>query len=73
MILFLGNTFAGYVHDYTMLKEEFPPEMPWFECLKVLADLGYQGLVKEYVRDEIELPYKKQAKPRPYLDRPTES
>lgn len=62
MILFLGKTFAGHVHDYTMLKEEFPPEMPWFECLKVLADLGYQGIVKEYLGDEIQLPHKKTRK-----------
>lgn len=62
MILFLGKTFAGHVHDYTMLKEEFPPEVFWFECLKVLADLGYQGMAKEYVGDEIQLPHKKPRK-----------
>ena len=30
-ILFLGQTFAGHTHDYTMFKEEFPPDQPWFE------------------------------------------
>lgn len=36
--------------------------MLWFECLKVLADLGYQGIVKEYVGHEIQLPHKKPRK-----------
>jgi len=30
-IVFLGGTFSGHEHDYTMLKTEFPPEHP---CLK---------------------------------------
>ncbi len=42
-IFFLGGTFSGHTHDYTMLKEEFPPEKSWFQFLQVLADLGYQG------------------------------
>ncbi len=29
-IIFLGRTFSGRTHDYTMLKEELPPEMAWF-------------------------------------------
>ncbi len=35
VILFLGHTFSGRQHDYTMLKEEFPPEAAWFAFLKV--------------------------------------
>ena len=62
MILFLGQTFAGHVHDYTMLKEEFPPEEAWFEFLQVLVDLGYQGILNDYVGEEIHLPHKKPRK-----------
>ncbi len=62
MILFLGKTFAGRTHDYAMLKEEFPPEQAWFEVIKVLVDLGYQGIVKDYVGDELHLPHKKPRK-----------
>ncbi|MCI5164673.1 MAG: transposase family protein [Candidatus Electrothrix sp. GM3_4] len=40
-IFFLGGTFSGHTHDYTMLKEEFPPGKAWFKFLQVLADLGY--------------------------------
>lgn len=61
-ILFLGQTFAGHVHDYTMLKEEFPPDAPWFELLQVLVDLGYQGILTDYGGTEIHLPHKKPRK-----------
>lgn len=67
MILFLGKTFAGHTHDYKMLKEEFPPEQAWFELIRVLVDLGYQGIVKEYVGDEIHLPHKKPRKSKKTL------
>lgn len=62
VILFLGQTFAGHTHDYTMLKEEFPPEEAWFEFCQVLVDLGYQGILKDYVGEGIHLPHKKPRK-----------
>jgi len=62
VILFVGKTFAGHTHDYTMLKEEFPPEKAWFEFLQVLVDLGYQGILTDYVGNEIQVPHKKPRK-----------
>ena len=47
-IFFLGRTFSGHEHDYTMLKAEFSPEHPWFESLHALLDAGYQGVLKDY-------------------------
>jgi hypothetical protein len=47
-ILFVGSTFSGHHHDYTMLKNEFGSEHPWFEGMNVLVDLGYQGIQKDY-------------------------
>jgi hypothetical protein len=61
-ILFVGQTFSGHTHDYTMLKEEFPPEQAWFELLQVLVDLGYQGICTDYAGDEIQIPHKKPRK-----------
>jgi hypothetical protein len=61
-IVFLGRTFAGHTHDYTMLKEEFPPEEAWFAFLQVLVDLGYQGILTDYVGQEIQVPHKKPRK-----------
>lgn len=61
-IFYLGKTFFGHSHDYTMLKEEFPPEEAWFEFLQVLVDLGYQGILTDYVGDDIQVPHKKPRK-----------
>jgi len=61
-IFFLGGTFSGHTHDYTMLKEEFPPEKAWFQFLQVPADLGYQGIVSDYSGENIGIPHKKSRK-----------
>jgi hypothetical protein len=42
-----------------MLKTEFPPELPWFAHIKVLVDLGYEGIQKDYEGEGIEIPFKK--------------
>jgi hypothetical protein len=71
IVLFLGGTFPGHKHDHTMLKEEFPPDIAWFEDLGVLADSGYQGIRKDYQGDNMVIPYKKprksKANPNPEL------
>ncbi len=71
VILSVGQTFTGHNHDYAMLKEEFPPDEPWFENINVLADLGYQGIQSDYEGDRIEIPSKKprksKADPKPVL------
>lgn len=69
--MFIGGTFPGHKHDYTILKEEFPQNIPWFEDLVVLADSGYQGIRSDYSGDNILIPYKKprksKANPHPEL------
>ncbi len=47
-----------------MLKEKFPPEEAWFEFLQVLVDSGYQGILTDYVGDEIQVPQKSHVKAR---------
>ena len=70
-IVFLGGTFSGHEHDYTMLKTEFSPEQPWFETIHALLDLGYQGILADYVGKNIEIPHKRprksQKNPQPKL------
>jgi hypothetical protein len=61
-VLFIGDTFSGHHHDYTMLKAEFPPQHPWFETIQALLDLGYQGIRSEYAGENIEIPHKKPRK-----------
>ena len=70
-IVFVGDTFSGHEHDYTMLKTEFPPENAWFENIHALLDLGYQGILDDYDGENIEIPHKKPRKskknPQPKL------
>src|SRR5258705_5934553 len=58
-IVFLGRTFSGHNHDYTMLKHELPPEVDWFADLKGRVELGYLGLKSSYRGDQIDLPTQK--------------
>lgn len=70
-ILFIGKTTLGAVHDYKMLKEEFPPCQPWFKHKCVYVDLGYIGFKKDYQVGSLKIPYKKPYKtknrPKPKL------
>lgn len=70
-IYFLGQTFTGHNHDYTMLKTELPPELEWFTDIRVLVDLGYLGIQSDYHGERIEIPHKKPRKskknPKPTL------
>jgi len=61
-IVFLGRTFSGHNHDYSMLKQEFPPEIDWFRDIHIRVDLGYQGIQSDYQREQIDIPYKKPRK-----------
>jgi hypothetical protein len=61
-IVFLGRTFSGHNHDYSMLKQELPPELDWFADINVLVDLGYLGIQSDYRGDQIDVPHKKPRK-----------
>ena len=61
-IVFLGRTFSGHNHDYSMLKKELPPDVDWFTDINVLVDLGYLGMQSDYEGDQIEVPHKKPRK-----------
>ena len=71
MILFLGYTVAGSQHDYSLFKQEFDPELNWFELFKLWLDLGYLGIKTDYQPLEINIPHKKprksKANPNPSL------
>jgi DDE superfamily endonuclease len=70
-IVFLGRTFSGHNHDYSMLKQELPSELDWLTDINVLVDLGYLGIQAAYRGDQIEIPAKKPRKskknPHPQL------
>ena len=59
LIVFLGRTFSGHNHDYSMLKQELPPDLDWFADLHVRVDLGYLGIQSDYHGEQIAVPHKK--------------
>lgn len=61
LVLFLGLSTQGSFHDYSLLKEEFPPEFDWFKGLVTHVDLGYKGFKKDY-KGAVEIPHKKPRK-----------
>jgi hypothetical protein len=71
LIVFLGRTLSGHHHDYTMLKQELPPEVDWFADLKVRVDLGYLGIKSDDRGEQIDIPTRKPRKshkpPNPQL------
>ena len=67
-IVFLGRTFSGHHHDYSLLKHELPPEVDWFAAIHVRVDLGYQGMQSDYRGEPIAIPTKK---PRTSQKHPT--
>ena len=71
VIVFVGRTFSGHHHDYSMLKHEFPPALDWFTELDVRVDLGYLGIRSDYHGEQIAIPTKKprksQKNPNPQL------
>lgn len=58
----MSEVFVGKVHDYSILKAEFPPQQDWFENLEVRLDLGYLGFEKDYKCKKLHIPHKKSKK-----------
>jgi hypothetical protein len=51
--------WVGCTHDFSMLKEEFPPNKNWFKNHKIRLDLGYQGFQHDYACKELSIPKKR--------------
>lgn len=70
-IYYVSKYYAGKNVDFGVLKQEFPPEYPWFKNLKVLVDLGFIGIDKLYEVKELIIgekkPRKSKANPNPKL------
>lgn len=59
-IMFLSEPYCGSVHDYSMLQQEFDPEVGlWFDEQGVHVDLGFLGIKKDYQAEHVLIPYKR--------------
>ncbi len=57
---FLGKTVeGGKIHDYALLKKEFPPQAGWFAKQRLFVDLGYTGIGKDYQIGTLGIPFKR--------------
>lgn len=61
-ICYLSNSCIGKTHDYKFMKEAFQPDMKWFENFNVKVDLGFLGIVSDYLCKSISIPHKKPKK-----------
>jgi hypothetical protein len=61
-ILYISKLYYGKIHDYTILKKEFPPEKKYFKELELDLDLGFQGVESDYEAKKIKIPYKRKNK-----------
>jgi len=67
-IVFLGRTFNGHNHDYSILKQKLSPYLYWFIDINALVDLVYLGMQSDYRGDQIEVPHKKPHKRKKNLN-----
>lgn len=58
-ILYISKTYKGKAHDYSLLKEELPPNVGWFNKFIVHLDLGFQGFADLYPCKKLNIPIKK--------------
>lgn len=60
--MFLSHSRVGSLHDYKFLKYEFSPYYDWFRNFNIRVDLGYLGIIKDYVCKSVAIPNKKPPK-----------
>jgi DDE superfamily endonuclease len=58
-ILYVSGVYKGREHDYSLLQKEFPPDVAWFEGLRVRLDLGFQGFQDLYACAQLHIPVKR--------------
>lgn len=58
-IHYVSVCYVGRTHDYSLLHEEFDPDLNWFDGYQVRVDLGYQGFAKDYPNAILDIPNKK--------------
>ncbi len=61
-IYYVSNLYDGSNVDFGVLKKEFPPEKDWFKNVKLLVDLGFVGIEKNYTIKELIIGEKKKRK-----------
>ena len=61
-IYYVSSLYDGSHVDFSVLKQEFPPEKKWFEKFKVVVDLGFAGIANEFEIKQLMIGVKKPRK-----------
>jgi len=59
---YISQYAMGKLHDYRFLKHLFPPQKNYFENFHLRVDLGFLGIVKDYLCQSVSIPHKKPRK-----------
>ena len=62
IVSFVGKTFCGSRHDFSIFQDDFPPETEWFRDIALYVDMGYTGIRNIYVGKNINVPYRRPRK-----------
>ncbi len=55
----ISYCYEGKCHDFSVLKNEFNADKPWFNDFNVHLDLAYLGFSNEYACKNLFIPHKK--------------
>jgi hypothetical protein len=66
-IPYISHCCEGKNHDFSLLKDEFKPNKPWFNDFTIHLDLTYIGFLKNYSCKNLFIPHKK-TKNKPLTD-----
>ena len=58
-IPYISYCCEGKQHDFALLKNQFNPEIPWFNEFNIYLDLGYLGFLNKYSVNNLFIPHKK--------------
>ena len=59
MIRYVSDCCPGHIHDFALLKQQFPSTIEWFKTFKIHVDLGYLGFATQYPSCQVMMPHKK--------------
>lgn len=58
-IHYISYCREGSLHDYRLLKENFPTQQDWFKNFSLRVDLAYLGISKDYQAKGVYMAHKK--------------
>ena len=58
-IPYISHCCEGKRHDFSLLKDEFKPDKPWFNDFTIHLDLAYIGFLDNYPCKKLFVPHKK--------------